>query len=367
MFLDLMRGVAALLVLCEHWRNFIFVDYPQIRVHRAFLAIPYLLASAGHQAVIIFFIMSGYLISGSVFRMFERGSWSWRTYLTHRLVRLWVVLIPGLLLGAFWDHMGLTLHLAPALYHGASGNHMTPDVSASVNSNVLISNLLFLQTIVTPTYGSNGALWSLANEFWYYILFPLGLLATRTTSRFSVRILSGSIFLAVCLFLRGGILQLFPIWLAGTLLVLIPTLRIKNSARTIALSIYVPIFFLFSKFPIHSTLVKDYALAFITFLFLWILLSATKPAQPSRLSVMSFNLAQFSYTLYIVHMPFLLFLTAFFLGDQRWQPNFENSTKAGIIFALAICYAYGIAALTELKTDDVRRWIEARLAVNKNV
>ena len=36
-------------------------------------------------------------------------------------------------------------------------------------------NAFFLQTIVGPTFGSNGPLWSLAYEWWYYVLFPLAL------------------------------------------------------------------------------------------------------------------------------------------------------------------------------------------------
>jgi len=72
---------AGALALLEHWRNFLFVDYRQLGAHKIWWAPVYLLCSAGHQAVVIFFIMSGYLISGSVFRMLEQGRWSWRTYL----------------------------------------------------------------------------------------------------------------------------------------------------------------------------------------------------------------------------------------------------------------------------------------------
>ena len=105
--LDLVRALAALLVLVEHWRNLFFIDYPQIQAHRAAFAPVYLLTSAGHQAVVIFFVLSGYLISGSVFRTLDRNNWSWQTYLVHRLLRLWIVLIPGLLLCALWDAIGI--------------------------------------------------------------------------------------------------------------------------------------------------------------------------------------------------------------------------------------------------------------------
>src|SRR5580658_7990721 len=105
--LDAIRGIAATLVLLEHWRNAFFVDLPQVPSHRMLLAGVYLLCAAGHQAVIIFFVLSGYLISGSILRAFRRNEWTWKQYLTHRLVRLWIVLLPALVLGACWDHLGL--------------------------------------------------------------------------------------------------------------------------------------------------------------------------------------------------------------------------------------------------------------------
>src|SRR5207302_8969523 len=36
-----------------------------------------------------------------------------------------------------------------------------------------LGNLLGLQTVCVPSFGSNGPLWSLANEWWYYCFFIL--------------------------------------------------------------------------------------------------------------------------------------------------------------------------------------------------
>lgn len=52
--LDLLRGLAALLVLGDHWRNLLFIDYRDVTAHRKALFLPYLLTTAGHQAVVIF-------------------------------------------------------------------------------------------------------------------------------------------------------------------------------------------------------------------------------------------------------------------------------------------------------------------------
>ena len=223
MLLDLLRGVAALLVLLEHWRNLLFIDYPQLPLSlRHWLLLPYLLCSAGHQAVIIFFVMSGYLISASVFRMIDRSTWTWPLYLTHRLLRLWVVLIPGLLLCTLWDNIGVHSSLTAAVYGGYSNNHITHDIRATLNLPTFLGNLVFLQGIVTNSYGSDGALWSLAYEFWYYILFPLGLFALRRQTKTSFRLLFLVLFALVAWFVYPWILLYFPIWLTGTALALMP-------------------------------------------------------------------------------------------------------------------------------------------------
>src|SRR5579875_1508702 len=119
--LDLVRGLAAVLVLLSHWKVMFFVDYPKIPGERWQFAVPYVLCDAGHQAVVIFFVLSGYLIAGSVRRSLNRGQGSWGSYMVHRLSRLWVVLIPGLAIGALLDWIGIHYGHWPAIYMGKSG------------------------------------------------------------------------------------------------------------------------------------------------------------------------------------------------------------------------------------------------------
>ena len=104
--LDLIRALAAGAVCISHLRNLMFVDYRRMSgtglAGKAF----YFLSNYGHTAVIVFFLLSGYFVGGSVLRQVEAGTWSWQRYLTERLSRLWIVLIPALLLTLFWDRMG---------------------------------------------------------------------------------------------------------------------------------------------------------------------------------------------------------------------------------------------------------------------
>jgi peptidoglycan/LPS O-acetylase OafA/YrhL len=360
---DLLRGLAALFVLLEHWRNLFFVDFPQIVAHRLPLALLYILGSAGHQSVILFFVLSGYFIGGTVFRSFERNQWNWSGYLLRRIVRLWTVLVPALLLCLFWDRFGIYLGRAPALYSGQVQNNMVGNVAPMLAPHVFFGNLFFVQSILTPLFGTDGALWSLANEFWYYILFPLGLVALWRTQKLTHRILSAALFALTAWFIGTNIVLSFPIWLAGVALFKLPppsfTPRTGRYLRSGASLLYAIAFFAFGRLPTITGLQRDYLLTFITTLFLWILLSADVPYPPhARAVLVSRESARFSYTLYAAHVPLLVFLTALIVGDSRWYPT-STTLLAGLgILLVALAYSWGLAFLTEFRTDAIRVRLE---------
>jgi peptidoglycan/LPS O-acetylase OafA/YrhL len=366
--LDLVRGLAAVLVILQHSRNLFFLDYPQLPAHRALFAVPYLLTALAHQSVIVFFVLSGYLISGSIFRMFRAHAWSWRAYLLQRLVRLWIVLIPGLALAALCDCIGLHLHRAAAisLYAGNSGNHLLGDVSQTFHLSTWLGNLFFLQQTFVPVFGSDGPLWSLANEFWYYLLFPLGLLAFRRRTALPTRLLSIALLAVIAFTLHRAILLLFPVWLLGTLLALLPAPRLSASWRVAAAILYLPLIVFFAKFfssrgPFWQV-ASDELFGLATFAFLYVLLSASAPAHPRSLTTrLARTLARFSYTLYVVHLPLLILLAAFFLPATRWNPDPTHIALWALILAVTLAYAYLLASLTEFRTDQLRRAIERRL------
>jgi peptidoglycan/LPS O-acetylase OafA/YrhL len=366
-FLDLLRGLAALLVLGEHWRNLLFVDYRQLPAHGKVFLLPYLLTAAGHQAVIIFFVLSGYLIGGSIFRSLRGNSWSWRVYMTHRLVRLWLVLLPGLLLGLLWDETGMALHRAPLLYGGINLNHMTMHPVGSVLSiKIFLGNLFFVQGWLVPLFGSDNALWSLPFEFWYYVLFPLGVLAVVRSSKNAMRIVYFALLVALAAVMNRGILVYMPVWLLGAALVGVPAPRIGNRLRWAAAFLYVPLVFFFGVAKQIPPTIADYALGVATFGLVWLLLSARSPVQPSARWVRASRaLSRFSFTLYVVHTPFLFLLVSFGPHDARWLPTAPHVLAALAMLAATLAYAYAVAWATEFRTDKVRGFVERRLGLVK--
>lgn len=366
--LDLVRAAAAFLVLLSHWKVLFLLDYPEIPRHHSWFALPYILCDAGHEAVLIFFVLSGYLVGGSVLRSLDSGSFQWRTYLTHRLVRLWIVLIPGLLLCLLWD--GIALHTGHRFHLLPNGDRHRIDLLASLSPRIFFGNLFFLQTILVPVFGSDSALWSLANEFWYYILFPLCLLALRRGPALR-RVLSLVLLVAFCWMARI-VLPLFPLWLAGAALALLPVPRIGSAARAVSAALYIPLVFVFIVLGrIHglsdlSGLLLDYLFGALTALFLWTVLSAQQPATDSTAVRVIRRSAMFSYTLYVVHIPPLLLVSEMISGPIRWNPaDLRHVALAVAILAAVVLYAFVIASFTEFRTVRVRGWFEQRLRLKE--
>jgi peptidoglycan/LPS O-acetylase OafA/YrhL len=350
-----------------HLRSAFFVNLGQLTSHKMLWFGVYALTSLGHQAVIVFFVLSGYLVGGSVIRALRNDDWSWSRYFTHRLVRLWLVLIPALLLGLVWDQIGLHLHAAPLLYSGQGWNHTDRDVADTATLGVLLGNVAFLQSIYFPTFGSNGALWSLANEWWYYVLFPLMACAFAFVRARRNWLLVGVyviLFALVGLLVGRAILVLFPAWLLGALLHFVPGRKRAVRGWMLASSVllYGLVLCVFALLYFRGIAeLGDNLLGIITAVFIWILLADRERARNAGWSRLARSSARFSYTLYVTHLPLMVLCAATLVHDERWNPGFMHWLAALAVLGGILVYAWVVASVTEFRTDQVRGWIESRL------
>ncbi len=223
-----------------------------------------------------------------------------------------------------------------------------------------------MQGILTPIFGTDGALWSLANEFWYYILFPLLVLLLRPGTPLLRRALYAVLLAAAAWLVRGGILEAFPIWLFGVLLYRLAPPRLSQEraglVRLLATVVFLLSFFALSRVTLISGMFNDYVLGVITTAYLWLLLSNQEGYKPEAWGVRCARAsARFSFTLYLVHTPLLLFLFSLLAGDTRWVPGWSNAPVVFGLFVMTLAYAYGVAYLTEFRTDDVRMWLQRQI------
>jgi peptidoglycan/LPS O-acetylase OafA/YrhL len=371
--LDMIRGLAALAVLIGHARSLFFVDFDRVQNPGPVVQFLYCITGFGHESVMIFFVLSGLLISASVRRDVEREQWSWRTYSMNRCTRLYVVLLPGLLLTALWDRLGMLGVGGAELY---SGNSEGTLLQASVQDNagwpVFLGNLVFLQTVLVPEFGSNGPLWSLANEFWYYVLFPCVWLPLCGNIAWWKRLgyLVGSG--ALLAFLGRGISLYFSIWLVGVVVGVLPRApwlaKKRNAIGTsvLALALFVGVLLLARFKRIPSGFVADCMVAGAFALFLYILLHQTWPSRNRGYSRAACRLAGCSYTLYLLHLPLLVFCRASLGPKERWDPELSTVAMAGGVCALVWLYAFVIARATEGRTDAIRRALSAWWSRGRN-
>lgn len=367
MHLDALRGAAALLVFVNHTRALYFTSAlgskPMQGVHSGAFgrwAVFDGEIKFATEAVVVFFVLSGYLVGGSVIKSLRHGRWSWRSYLVKRLSRLYVVLIPAILLTVALDHLGLYLADAGSVYWNPPGIALgtTLDLVQRLQWPVVLGNLFFLQGILVSEVGTDVALWSLANEFWYYLIFPM--IAICFFARYRWYIRSGYILASVGLlyFITLWLDAQFPIWIAGALLVMIPQGLTEKSARIGSLVSFVLLLVtMIAVRLLHLRAINaDYLIAIATCIFLYCVVQLRRPAAASLYKRVSRFFSNISYSLYLFHLPISVFLCGRLNTPwHSWNRSLSNLLMffAADLFVLAVVWM--LWRVLEANTDAVRQ------------
>jgi peptidoglycan/LPS O-acetylase OafA/YrhL len=189
--LEALRGAAALYVFLHHLRLF---------PNTGLGALLYF----GQEAVIFFFLISGFVIDHSC----RQSNMSLHRYLRHRLRRIYPIFIVSLVLS--YASAAITAReWLPAEWPRLIGNlAMLQDVAALKGG------------VWVDTYYGNSALWSLSYEWWFYMAFiPLGLVSASLLPNRLVLVTAISVAAAVLYQLHPNQPALFAsyflIWWVG--------------------------------------------------------------------------------------------------------------------------------------------------------
>ncbi|MGJ0513393.1 acyltransferase family protein [Methylocystis sp.] len=358
--LDMMRGLAAIAVVVGHIRGFVLVDFAALEHTSIWQKALYFASGQGHQAVIAFFALSGFLVGGNALELLLSGRWSIFEYATARLSRLWTVLIPALALTLTMDVIGAAFGGEQG-YRGAYSHLLssgpTYDQPADHSVTTLLANLVFLQTIIRPVYGTNGPLWSLAYEFWYYVVFPLAAWALLTPASRWARGTSLVCAGAIAIMLPMHIMILGILWVAGAL-AHGATLRLQW--RTILASRYYAVG---AGVLVVAGLVglrKGGIEADLLLGFAWVALLPALAALKSP-GVFYARLAQgvseISFTLYVVHFPILAAIYFVAMAPVQLQPGALAILLMAGLLAVVLGSATALWWCFERNTFLVRRAI----------
>ncbi len=372
LWLDVLRWLAAFAVLLSHAHHRVFVQYgdaPKAARNIAYLALTGV-SSFGAPAVIIFFVLSGFLVGGTSLAKLQEKRFDLREYVVSRIVRLWIVLLPVLLITR------LMLDLTSV----ATGDPTLP-VGVTKNFDVMACNAAFLQTTVfCRQYGGNGALWSLFQEAWYYVAWPplmLGLFAKNVSALNRVFLIIASAGLLTVLSLIQAIgpviLLYFTLWLLGIGAAVLakPILPLKPliSAALFLVSLSIWRFAWHSNVQGDNTLREfpfDFLLA-VTFLQLILSMKYSHSLIRPPFPAMHRLFASFSFSLYCLHTPLLNFLIAMvaIAVPTFAKPSLPTSAAPFILYIVLVLVcvagAYLLYLATESRTYAARRFMLGRL------
>lgn len=375
--LNFCRWMSAFLVVISHVRNMVFPDKGGLDPRDPVSALFYGVTGFGHEAVILFFVMSGYLVGGTALADFRAGRFSPGAYFIARVSRIYTVFLPALLLVLVLDFTGSALFASSGFYtHPPDLHSLSFSIVERLDAVTLAGNLAMLQTILVEPFGSDVPLWSLANEWWYYLLFGGALWALKGRSRYR-QVLSATAIAAVTVLLFPRQISLwFLIWASGAALVGIAP------RRKIPLWFSVPLFlaslglsriFHLVQAKLPAFLPADFLQDLMVGLgFCLFLLSARQTGGLSLAGKkMNAFLADFSYSVYLFHFPLLIFFGA--LADRISPQTLPGQTgwRGGLCFCLGVALlyltAFCLSRLTEANTARVRSVLRSLLTPHQAV
>jgi peptidoglycan/LPS O-acetylase OafA/YrhL len=345
--MDVLRFAAAYYVFLFHLKK--------LKIGPDFLlnAVP----DRGHDAVILFFVLSGYVIAATVDRKKAAG---WKDYFLDRTARVYSVALPTLLLCA-----AVTIAISfLKVGHGA-----TELVSGLLGSSLI--NVFFLGQSwhLEEWVAYNQPYWSLCYEVMYYLLFGVVIFGRGIWRWLGL--------LLVALLAGPKVLLLLPCWMLGVI-----AYHLRDKWQ---LSLRMAIFIGFIFPPLVLVLLnkvgfgpavrqlldelivnrkdilefsEDFLIDYVTALLVAINLYAARfvPLQlPTFLISFVRKGASMSFTLYLMHMP-MIYLIINFAEEKR------HSIVWFVLAALGVpMLCYGISQFTEFKRANVRHWLARRV------
>lgn len=342
--LNFSRAIAALLVLLFHIRTALAVPFDALVVRDWFTRVVYTISTFGHEAVIVFFVLSGFLVGGAVLKMDMKSPDDFWAYWIDRTVRIGPVLIAATAFSAILQHT--------APLPGCSDTVVT-----------VLGNALALQNFAVKPLCNNLPLWSISNEVVYYFAFPV--IVAAFSRIFSVWLAISLLCVTLVCVLSLSLAPLddtnivfdFPFWLVGTALWFVR----GNFQRWRWLALLmVAGALLFGRFELSKNYfwLRDLYLAAAFSFLLLTFFNRTMPQCGIRATVANYFancsrwFADLSFSLYVTHYPLIKLYVYLALNAGRHEVRYTAITPLIVLefmglSAFCILIAFGFSVLFE--------------------
>ena len=354
-WVDWARFLAAFAVVLTHARSSVWVNWGDLpsteRTPLAYLV--YTVSRFGHEAVIVFFVLSGYLVGGKLIERVRQGTLDPTRYAIDRATRIYVPYLPALALSGFaWWF-----------------------TSNQVSLSDFILNVAQLQQVFAPSFAGNDALWSLAYEVWFYVAGGAFALACtgQSSARLPALVVGG---LSLCVFVK-----LLPVyllcWFIGAVAYAAgaSSRPMRDVAIGFALLVtgvilsqyafqHAPTNFVSgSGFDAKATPLRQISFLVMCLGVVFILAASIQSAPQglwARIERCGSALAAGSYTLYLTHYPVLL-LCEHFDPVKHAAMDAAAFISFGLRLSLSLIAAWGLYWLFEKRTPQVRAWMTEKI------
>ena len=356
----------------EAWRGFLAFIVILAHANQVFIApiigtenhINWSFGFAAHFAVLGFFVVSGIAITMSIVLNINRnnGFLNLRQYIVARISRIYPPLILSVVLCVLFYYI---IHYFNFLGATQSCKLIEDKYVAreffTFTFGDVRDSLLFKNDALTKV---NGPLWSLVIEWWIYFLIVF-LVGTYFLKNKFLKLLSFIIFLLILkkLVHLNGLAYVF-IWIMGSCFYIFYNIKYKYITFILGLIGIITCNFYFNfynKMTDVSTL--PLVQIFISVLFLSFILKFPKKSIFNKI-------ANFSYTLYVIHFPFFLFI--FFIFHDKTQNSiyvYLLEAIFSIIFILYASYKFSIffenKKYFSLHLDKIINFFDHKLKYNK--
>lgn len=343
-FLTHLRWLAAALVAVSHFRSNLMQDFAGGGfVERGF----YFLTGFGHAGVVVFFVLSGFLVGQKVRHMAGQAEPDLHRYFVDRFARIFTVAWPAVSFACLAFAAVVMLRPdAPFVTGPGWSLAMQAPLAGDLDPLRWLAAATMLNGLTAATPVMDGPLWSLAYEWTYYVAAGAGVALWRRRWHWSIPYAAALLVLAAAFepwLLVGGL-----VWLLGMSAGAVADRGwLRGRASLLLIAVLTAGALVWWRWRGLHDLLLAVPIAALVAHTAWQRWTAGGKAAE--------RLAAYSYTFYATHFPIsVLFMVPL---AARLPFGWAGVGYMSAAFLVSVLFAWLLGQVTERHTGVVRRWL----------